>query len=187
MSRKIQRKSSRVKINVIGTSGSGKTTYCRSLSNALGIDHIEIDSVFWGPDWYWPTDEEFFSKLRNKLDEKESWILDGNYNRTIPIKWEKVNLVIWLDYSFVRTLLQAFKRAIKRSYTKEELWVGTGNKESFKRNFFSKDSIILWTIKTHKKVRQKYNQLMNSDKFSNIKFIRLRSPEEAKRYLETLI
>jgi len=37
----------------------------------------------------------------------------GNYTRTIPIKWERVELVVWLDYSFPKTL--AFTRAIKRS------------------------------------------------------------------------
>jgi hypothetical protein len=50
----------------------------------LGFEHIELDSIFWGPNWYWPTDEEFFTNLRQALNNKDSWILDGNYTRTIP-------------------------------------------------------------------------------------------------------
>jgi adenylate kinase family enzyme len=81
------------RINVVGTSSSGKTTFSKFLSNILGIDHIEMDGIFWGPNWYWPSDEEFFSKLREAL-KKDAWVLDGNYTRSIPIKWKKMK---WLS------------------------------------------------------------------------------------------
>jgi len=174
------------KINVVGTSGSGKTTLSKSLSCILGIEHIEIDSIFWGPNWSWPSDETFFSDLKQVLENRDSWILDGNYTRTIPIKWENVELVIWLDYSFIRTLIYAVKRACMRSITKEELWVGTGNRESFRKSFFSRNSIILWTIKTHGKVRARYERMMNDPVYSKIKFVRLRSPSKTRRYLKNL-
>ena len=170
-----------LRINVVGTSGSGKSTFCQRLSKILSIPHIEMDAVFWGPNWHWPSDEEFFAKLKKELNQ-DAWILDGNYTRTIPLKWERVQLVIWLDYSFRRTLFQAIKRALVRSLSKQELWAGTGNRESLKR-MFSKDSIILWTIKTHKKVRVKYERLMTDEAYSHIEFVRLRSPEEAEDFL----
>ena len=111
------------KINVIGTSGTGKSTFSKRLAHALNYPCIEMDKVFWEPNWKWPTDENFFSDLKAYLNQ-DTWVLDGNYTRTVPIKWEKVDLIIWLDYSFTRTLLQAIKRAIHRSLTKEELWEG---------------------------------------------------------------
>ena len=74
------------RINVVGTSSSGKTTFSKSLSAILGIDHIEMDQIFWGPNWYWPNDEEFFANLKENLKKKDAWILDGNYTRTIPVK-----------------------------------------------------------------------------------------------------
>ena len=112
----------------------------------------------------------------------DSWILDGNYTRSIPVKWESVTTIIWLDFSFIRTLYQAVKRAIKRVITREELWPDTGNRESLK-SLFSKDSIVLWAIKTHRKVRKKYEALIESDDYSNIQFIRLRSPKEVELFL----
>lgn len=173
------------KINIIGTSGSGKTTFSRELARKLDFPVIEMDKVFWGPDWGWPSDEEFFRKLKSALDT-EKWILDGNYTRTIPIKWEKVEVVIWLDYPFIATLLQTIRRSIKRSISGEELWEGTGNRESFRKSFFSKESIILWTIQTHGKVRKKYKEYMDDERFSHIKFIRLRSHKEAAFFLSQI-
>ncbi len=173
------------KINVVGTSGSGKTSFSRALSELTEIKHIEIDSIFWGPNWYWPPDEEFFSDLAKALEAKE-WILDGNYSRSIPIKWKNAEMVIWLDYSFPRTLYQAIMRAAKRSVSKEELWPGTGNRESFKTSFFSKDSIILWTIKTHKNVKKKYLRYMDDEEYSFINFVRLRSRSDTAKFLRNI-
>jgi adenylate kinase family enzyme/N-acetylglutamate synthase-like GNAT family acetyltransferase len=170
------------RINVIGTSGTGKSTFARKLSERLGCQHIEMDKVFWGPNWHWPPDEVFFGNLRKALSQ-DKWVLDGNYTRTIPIKWERIEMVVWLDYSFALTLFQAVKRALKRSMTQEELWEGTGNRESFRKSFFSKDSIILWTIKTHRSVRTKYESYMRDPKYSHIKFVRLKNHREADNFL----
>lgn len=170
------------RINVIGTSGTGKSTFARKLSERLGYPCIEMDKVFWGPNWAWPPDEVFFGNLRKAISA-DQWVLDGNYTRTIPIKWERVELVVWLDYPFWLTLFQAVKRALKRSMTQVELWEGTGNRESFKKSFFSKESIILWTIRTHGPVRQKYESYMRDPKYSHIKFLRLQSHREADDFL----
>lgn len=173
------------RINVIGTSGSGKSTFASKLAERLGYPHIEMDGIFWGPNWHWPPDEVFFENLRKALGG-DQWVLDGNYTRTIPIKWERIEMVVWLDYSFPRTLFQSVERALRRSMKQEELWEGTGNRESLRKSFFSKDSIILWTIKTHRSVRLKYASYMQDPKYSHIKFVRLRNHREANNFLQQL-
>lgn len=171
------------KINVVGTSGSGKSTFCQKLAAAIQYPYIEMDKIFWGPNWKWPSDEEFFANLKSAL-QTSHWILDGNYTRTIPIKWERVDLVVWLDYSFSMTLWQALRRAVTRAWTQEEIWEGTGNRESFKNSFFSKKSIIWWTITTHGKVRKKYESYLDDPNFQHIRFVRLRSHAEAEKFVE---
>lgn len=171
-----------MRINVIGTSGSGKSTFARNLAEKLDLPYLEMDAIFWGPDWTFPEDKELFSKLSPAL-EGESWVLDGNYTRTLPIKWENVDTIIWLDFNFPRTLYQASVRAFTRLISKEELWPGTGNRETFGK-LFSRESIVLWTIRTHRRNRKKFTGYMESPKFSHIKFIRLRSPQEAENYLK---
>ncbi len=97
------------RINVIGTSGSGKSTFSRLLASELKYPYVEMDAIFWKPNWQESSDEEFFANLADRLSA-EHWVLDGNYNRTAEIKWNRVDSIVWVDYSFVRTLFQAVKR-----------------------------------------------------------------------------
>lgn len=170
------------KINVIGTSGSGKSTFAKRLSDKLQIPYIEMDAIFWGKDWAMPSDEVFFENVKAALDKKSCWVLDGNYSRTTPIKWKDADTVIWIDFSFGRTLYQAVKRAFLRTMSQEELWPGTGNRESFKK-LFSKDSIVLWTIKTYWQNKVRYSKIKHNPDYNHITFVRLRNPKECKRFL----
>ncbi len=174
------------RINVVGTSGSGKSSFARALALRLSIPYIELDHLFWRPNWQMPPDPDFFPKVAEALAGNE-WVLDGNYTRTIPIKWERVQMVIWLDYPFPTTLFRAVKRALNRAWTKVELWEGTGNRESFRASFFSKDSIIWWTIKTHRSVRQRYEQVLADPKYSSIEFVRLRNQKECDELLARFV
>lgn len=173
------------RFNVVGTSGSGKSTFAKMLATKLGYRYIEMDAIFWGPNWYWPPDEEFFPKLEKAL-EGDNWVVDGNYTRTIPIKWRHPITVIWIDLPFTTTLLQATKRALKRAISQKEIWPNTNNRESIRKSFFSKDSIILWTIKTYHKVKENYEALMKDPQFSHVTFVRIRSHKEAEAYLNSL-
>ena len=169
------------KINVIGTTGSGKTTFSSALAQQLQIEYIEIDKVYWKPNWREPEEQEFLDKLSNSIIGAE-WVLDGNYSRARKLIWESADTVIWLDYGYFRTLWQLVKRSITRSYIKQELWAGTGNSESFSR-LFSKNSIILWFFRRYHLNRRRLPELISREEFGHIKFIKLTSPQKAKEYL----
>jgi adenylate kinase family enzyme len=173
------------RINVVGTSGSGKTTFSRKLAATLGIPAIELDRLYWEANWTQPNDDVFFERIAKALDAP-NWVLDGNYDRTVPVKWRNVTTVIWLDYSFARTFAQSIRRAVGRAMTQEELWPGTGNRESFRQTFLSKQSVLLWMIKTHGKMRRRYQRVMNDPQFAALHFIRLQSPREARLFLEKI-
>lgn len=173
------------KINVVGTSGSGKSTFSHMLAARLNYPYLEMDAMFWKPNWQESSDEEFFAKLDSALSQ-EKWVLDGNYNRTVDIKWADVDHVIWIDYPFSRTIYQAIKRAFIRSITKTELWDKTGNVETFRKSFFSRDSVILWTLKTYNRNRVRYIEMFNDPKYRHIKFVRLKSPKIAKKFIDEL-
>ncbi|MRS15827.1 adenylate kinase [Enterobacteriaceae bacterium RIT691] len=175
-----------MKINVVGTSGVGKSTLARRVAAVVDAPYIEMDTLYWRERWQGVSDEVLFTTLTNRLSETECWVLDGNYNRTRPIKWRDVDVIVWVDYGFWRTLRQAVSRAFTRAWTQKELWPGTGNHESFRRSFLSRDSIILWTLKTWHKNRQRYLADTQDPQFSHLTFIRLRTQAQTEAFLQAL-
>ncbi|QLK63511.1 adenylate kinase (plasmid) [Enterobacteriaceae bacterium Kacie_13] len=175
-----------MKINVIGTSGSGKSTVARGISEKLNIPYIQLDALFWRADWQGTPDEIFFAKIEESLSDKTGWVIDGNYKRTQSIKWRDVDMIVWVDYAFARTLYQAVRRAATRALGQEEIWPGTGNRETFRKSFFSRDSIILWTLKTYQKNRRQYQALLTDARWQHVRFVRLRSPKETRLFLNNL-
>jgi shikimate kinase len=169
---------------VIGTSGSGKSRFARQLAAALKIPYLEMDRLYWKPNWQEPNDEEFFSILEHALSG-DAWVLDGNYTRTTHIKWLRANLVVWIDYSFPLTLYRVIKRSILRAWKKQELWPGTGNRESFMR-LFSKDSMVLWALSHYASNKGKFEELMATESYAHIEFVRLRSLKEAAALIQNL-
>ncbi|ELV8626885.1 adenylate kinase [Vibrio cidicii] len=173
------------RVNVIGSSASGKSTFSKQLAARLGCPYIEMDRLFWQADWQETDDETFFSKISQATDG-DAWVLDGNYSRTQNVKWQHVDTIIWLDYSRWRTTYQAVKRAWMRSWTQQELWPGTGNRESFSKSFFSRNSIIWWSIKNYRKNRVKYLLLKEELQSSPIGFVHLTTPKMAEQFLHQL-
>jgi adenylate kinase family enzyme len=172
------------KIIIIGTTGSGKSTLAKKLSRLLGIEHIQLDFLFWKPNWTESDDAEFFSKISEAIN-CESWIIDGNYGRTQHLTWPVADTVIWIDLPFWPTLYQNISRSIYRSITREEIWKGTGNKESFIK-MFSKDSIVKWLFKTYDSNKERYSKNMQNEKFKNINFIHLKSRKEIEFFLKNI-
>ena len=176
-----------MKINVVGTSGSGKSTLAKQLADALNTPCIQLDQLFWRAHWQGTPDDVFFAKLEEALAATSGgWILDGNFDRTRPIKWCDVDMVVWIDYPFWRVFSQALFRAIKRINSQEELWPGTGNRESFRKTFLSRESVLLWSLKTWRQNRQRYFADMINPRYAHIPFVRLTSRKEAQTLLKHL-
>tara|TARA_B100000029_G_scaffold512514_1_gene609362 strand:+ start:9881 stop:10165 length:285 start_codon:yes stop_codon:yes gene_type:complete len=90
-------------------------------------------------------------------------------------------MVVYLDLPFHTVLFRVLKRSLIRSFKNEELWAG--NRETFWKTFFTRDSIILWTLKMFHENRKDYPNLFEKPEYSHIKFIRLRSTKEVDDFL----
>ncbi|MFG6666993.1 adenylate kinase [Halomonas sp. HNIBRBA4712] len=176
-----------MKINVVGTSGSGKSTLSKRLAEALDVPHIALDQLFWRANWQETPDDAFFPKLEATLaDAADGWVLDGNFNRTRAIKWREVDMIVWLDYGFWRTFRQSLQRAIVRIVTRRELWPGTGNRETFRKTFLSRDSILLWMLTYWRRQRRRYLLDTLNPEYRSIQIVRLTHPDEANLLIEQL-
>ncbi len=85
------------RVIIIGSPGAGKSTFARSLAKKTGLPLFYLDMIYHKPDRTTVTREEFDRRLDAIMQSKE-WIIDGNYNRTIPKRLEKCDTVFLLDY-----------------------------------------------------------------------------------------
>ena len=179
------------RINIVGTSASGKSTFARKLAQKLNLIYIELDDLLWMDDWQETPDPEFFQKIKNAIayaehhSDKQGYVIDGNYTRTVHLTWKDIDTVIWLDLPFALNLVQSVKRALSRAISKQPFWENSNNTESFKQ-MLSRDSIILWMIKTHKKNRKKYQDRIKNPEYAHIQFIHLRSRKEIENFLKAI-
>lgn len=171
------------RINIVGSSGSGKSTLAKALSKKLNTPYIEMDKIFWSGHWVEPEEEQFLNDLQNELNQ-DSWVLDGNFNRTSKLKWERATHIIWVDSSFPRTLFQSLKRNTQRMLSKEPLWEGTECRETFARTYFNKNTSILWWMLTnYSHNRKRYSKLLKEGNEYGIPMIHLKSLKEIEAFL----
>lgn len=171
------------RIIIIGTSCSGKTTLARKVAATLDMPHIELDQLFWLPEWKKRPGEEFQSLVQDAI-AAERWVACGNFSSVRDILWPRATHAIWLNYPFHIVMYQGLYRTIGRAFTKEELF--SGNYESIRQSFFSRDSILWWVLKTYRQNRVRYARLRDGDTYPNLSWIELRRTIDAEQLLETL-
>ncbi len=84
------------KVIIIGCPGSGKSSFARRLRNKTGLSLYHLDMIWHNPDRTNVTREEFDSRLC-EIMQNDAWIIDGNYNRTIPMRLAECDTVFLLD------------------------------------------------------------------------------------------
>lgn len=85
------------RILIVGCPGSGKSTFARRLAEKTGIPLYHLDAIYWREDRTYLTHEELIQQLI-PIMAQDSWIIDGNYNGTMPLRVSYCDEVIMLDY-----------------------------------------------------------------------------------------
>lgn len=169
------------RVQVVGTSGSGKSSVAAALALRLGVPHIELDALHWLPGWTERPVAEFRAALAEQL-ETDGWVVDGNYgNQARDLVWARVDTVLWLDLPRSTVLRQVSMRTFRRWWRSELLW-GT-NREELRKTLLGRDSILWWAWSTHARRRAEYEVLLATVPF---RVVRLRSRAEVERWLASL-
>lgn len=171
------------RVSVVGTTGSGKTVLAHQISQRLAIPHVELDALFWGSDWT-PVPIEVFRENITQALSGDAWVVDGNYGRARDVVWSRADTVVWLDYSLSVILGRLMWRTMRRIFTKQELW--GGNRETFRTQFFSRDSLFLWALHSYPRKRREYPLLFQMPEYAHLSVVHLRSPRTAREWLEGL-
>jgi len=166
------------RIIVIGSSCSGKSTFSQQLAEKYKIKYIELDQFHWLPNWQERSDKEFI-QLVDQATLADTWVMDGNYSKVRDITWPRATQIIWLNHPFHVVLYRAITRSISRIITRKKLF--SDNVESFQKTFLSRDSIILWVLKTYHKKQIEYAKLLNHQ---HLNIIELKGQSQVNDYLD---
>lgn len=171
------------RVSVVGVTGSGKTTFAAALAAKLQVPHIELDALHWEPNWIMADLEVFRSRVAGQVSA-DGWVVDGNYSKVRDLVWSRADTVVWLDYPFALTFARLLRRTLARTYSGQELW--NGNRERLAEQFFSRESLLLWAIKSYPKQRATLPTLLTSQAYSHLDVLRFRTPRTAQHWLASL-
>lgn len=165
------------RIIIIGCGGSGKSTLARKLGEKTGLPVVHLDQIYWSPGSWIHLENEEFDRLLTVETEKPRWILDGNFNRTMPMRLEKCDTVIYLDLNRFVCLFGWLKRVITNwGSAREDM--APGCREWFDPEFAK------WIWNFNGNYRKKYYSMLSQ--LEGKRVIILRSRRAVKKFLKTM-
>jgi adenylate kinase family enzyme len=153
-----------------------------AVAGRLGIPHLELDRLRYGPGWHEVPDEEFQESVA-AWAKRDDWVIDGNYASVRDLLWSRADLVVWIDLPLSVVLRRLLLRTVRRLVSRDDL--GHGNRERLGR-IFGRRSIVLWAIRSHGPLREEYERKCAQVRDSGLEVVRLRSPSDEARWLADL-
>jgi len=163
------------RIAIIGCSGSGKSTLARQIAEQTGHPLIHLDYENWSPGWVSLPKEEFIAKQR-EWAQGERWLIDGNYNSSMEIRFLAADLVIFLDLPRWLCVWRVFKR---QGTQRPDIKPGV-----VERGIFSKDfaAFLRFVLFYNWNNRPRVYEL--HEKYPAVAFLRLNTRKAVKDLLE---
>ena len=173
------------RINVVGSSGSGKTTVAVRIAGALEVPHLELDAIHHLPNWE-PIDTELFRSKVTEFTSGDRWVVDGNYSKVRDLIWTRADTIVFLDLPRWRVMTRLVPRTLWRMITRQELW--NGNHERFS-NLFStnpEENLLVWSWTRHHLQVERFERAQQEPRWTHMAFVRLSTPRQIKRFIAQL-
>ncbi|MEO6760477.1 MAG: AAA family ATPase [Saprospiraceae bacterium] len=103
------------RILILGSGGSGKTTFSRKLAAKTGLPLYHLDNLYWQPGWAALPKAEWQALVRT-LTARDEWIMDGNYSSTVDLRVPRADAIFLLLLPPWRCLLNVLKRRVKYAF-----------------------------------------------------------------------
>ena len=131
---------------------------------------------------------EVFQERVARAVEGDAWVIDGNYGGrgAQSLVLPRADTVIWLDPPLAVIFPRLFARALRRIRSGELLWDLPGNRETFRSQFLSRDSLFLWALKTHRRRRRALPLIYGRPENAHLVVHRFRRPGEAEAWLSSM-
>src|ERR1035438_9231421 len=103
------------RVLIIGSPGSGKTTFAAGLAKKTGLPLIHLDYYYHDrtKDYYNEKNKPAWRAQVMGLLKPESWICDGNYSSTFPQRFKLADTIIYFDFPLYLRMYGIFKRRLE--------------------------------------------------------------------------
>lgn len=170
------------RIVVVGRTGSGKTTLARQLAAALEVPHVELDSLYFGPQFTTAP----VALLRERTAAAiagDRWVTDGNKRAVRDLVWPRADTIVWLDYSLGVSIWRLGKRARSRTAQLTAEAARTGRRAGLPRQLVAAAKGVLTALRSHAGQRREYTELFDKPGNQHLAVVRLRSPRATREWL----
>lgn len=99
-----------MKIQIIGYSGSGKSTMAARLGELLEIPVLHLDNLHWYGNWQEQSDAEMSALTEAFLNGNDDWVIDGNYSCIAPDRFRQSDITLFFDFGRIPCFLAALGR-----------------------------------------------------------------------------
>jgi adenylate kinase family enzyme len=161
---------------IASASGSGKTTLARTLAARLEVPFVELDALHWKRGWVEASADELRA-LVEPVVAREAWVVDGSYQSKLgDLVFRNAEVVVWLDLPLRVWLPRLLRRTLRRAVRREEFL--NGNRETLRSAFLSRDSLLLYALRSHFRRRRLYPTALAA-----CSVVRLRSTREVDDFV----
>jgi hypothetical protein len=174
------------RILILGRTGSGKTTLARELAAAVGAPHVELDALYFGPNFSTVP----LAVLRDRTSAAVSgnrWVTDGNKSSVRDLVWPRADTVIWLDYPLWVSLWRLGRRAIWRTGVIRSQATNGGGKAGLVKQIWLAARGVLTALRSHRGQRREYPRMFAELQNQHLAVVRLRSPRATRRWLSRVV
>lgn len=143
------------RISILGPSNSGKSTLAEAIAIKRGLPCIHLDQLYHLPSTNWqPRPREEFNVLHEAAIAGEQWVIDGNYSRLFPQRFQRATGLILLDVSTATSLIRYLRRTL---FDANRVGALAGGKDSVKLSMLHHIAIV--TPGNRKRYAEVYRQL----------------------------
>src|SRR4051794_21619317 len=174
------------RILILGRTGSGKTTLAREVAAALDVPHVELDSLYFGPDFS-RAPVDVLRERTTAAIAGDRWVTDGNKRAVRDLVWPRADTVVWLDYSAHVSLWRLAKRARTRTSTLSARAAETGRRTALPKQMLAAAKGVLTALRSHRGQRREYPRMFAEPANRHLAVARLRSPAATREWLARVI
>ena len=139
------------------------------------MPHIELDSLYFGPDFSRAPLPLLRERTRAAI-AGDHWVTDGNKRAVRDFVWPRADTIIWLDYPLSVSLWRLARRARTRTLALGAQAAQTGRRARAPQADAGGRDGVLTALRSHRGQRRQYPRMFAQPANQHLAVARLRSP-----------